>query len=116
MALTFQNVLDAINANYDFYPTAFGVTKEAPNPAGQNEGACRVLAFAKDQNLDKETALKLFAEHYQNVLDDPAGDNHQNIRLLMRHGLGEAWFDETALARKPTYDGDAISKLIALAK
>ena len=113
MGLSFSRVLDVINKNYDFTPTAFGVVASAPNTAGQNEGACRVLAFAKDQNLDKGATLQLFAEHYQNVSDDPDGETHQNIRLLMAHGLDGVWFEKNPLSRKPTYDAGEVAGLIA---
>jgi len=114
MSFVFQRVIDTINRNFDFAPTAFGVVAgAADNPAGQNEGACRVLAFAKDMGLSAASTLALFAEHYKNVLDNPDADSHQNIRLVMRHGIDAVWFDKMPLSRKATFDEKEVAELIA---
>jgi len=58
------------------------------------------LAFASLNNLDKEQTLALFAEHYEAVLNDPEGDNHQNIRQFMLNGWDGVSFSGVALTLK----------------
>jgi hypothetical protein len=36
--------------------------------------------------LSEEETLRLFCEHYQNVLDTPDGDSHANIRSFLLNG------------------------------
>ena len=117
--LKFQYVIDTINANYDFSPTPFRVFPGALlNAAGTNEGACRVLAFAKDQSIDsqKDVVLELFAEHYDAVLANPNGAKHQNIRLVMQHGAEEVEFSCWPLSKKKEFDDAEISQLIEAAR
>ncbi|MCC6296053.1 MAG: HopJ type III effector protein [Pseudomonadales bacterium] len=102
-ALTFAAVLDTIGRHYHYTPTAFtnGLgAGRVENPAGVNEGSCRVLAFARLHGLTEADTLALFAEHYRSVLSDPNGDNHANIRAFMRHGwVGVAFASEPLVGR-----------------
>ena len=119
MEFNFDHVIDVINANFDFTETSFAVFPGAPvNDKNQNQKACRVLAFAKDQGIDgeKETVLELFAEHYDAVLADPDGDGHQNIRLIMRHGAASVDFANPPLARKKEYNAAEAAELIDAAR
>lgn len=81
--VTFSETMQVIDDNYNFTPTAFtnGAIK---NDAGQNNGSCKLFAFAKLQNLTKKETLFCFGEHYQNVLEDEKGTSHQNIRNFMK--------------------------------
>lgn len=36
--------------------------------------------------LSEIETMRLFCEHYQNVLDTPEGDSHANIRCFMLNG------------------------------
>lgn len=81
----FNEVMDLINDQYDFSPCAF-VNGDVENSADENQGSCRVFAFAQAHSLDQAETLKLFAEHYQQVLSDPDGDSHGNIRAFMKNG------------------------------
>lgn len=81
----FIDVLDFIDNRYQFSSTAFN-NGTLHNAKGQNSGSCRVLAFGKLHRLNALDTLKLFAEHYQEVLDTPKGDNHQNIRQFITYG------------------------------
>ena len=80
-----------------YTPTAFrvGVGSEAENAnkAGENEGACRVLAFAKLHSLSKREAVALFAQHAADVAADPNGTSHKNIRGLMAGGMTSLRFE-----------------------
>ena len=112
MTLEFQYVLSTIDNNYYFTPTSFSVVPEAPNKETENQGACRVLAFSKEHDLDMEPTLKLFAEHYRNVLDNPTANTHPNIRMIMKYGLAQVHFGKMPLERKPTYSATEIARLI----
>jgi hypothetical protein len=50
--------------------------------------------------LDKADTLALFAEHYQSVLDNLDGTDHQNIRQFMAHGWDGVIFEGQALVKK----------------
>ena len=94
--LVFAEVLDTIGRHYHYTPTAFANglgADRVENPAGVNEGSCRVLAFARLHRLSTAETLALFAEHYRSVLADPAGDSHANIRAFRRHGWAGVAFE-----------------------
>ncbi len=56
------------------------------NKQGENEGSAKVLSYAALSNLDKESTLKLWGQYYRDVLANPDGDDHQNIRNFMKYG------------------------------
>ncbi len=96
---TFKQVLELIETYYQHQPTAFK-NGEAYNEATQNQGSARVFAFAQLNNLSKEDTLYLFAEHYQSVLANPHGTDHQNIRQFIKHGWSGIAFEGHALLAK----------------
>ncbi len=81
----FQDFLNLIEEHYHFTPTAFQNGKQY-NAAGENNGSCKVFAFASLHQLSKEKTLLLFAEHYQSVLQTPEAQDHSNIRNFMQFG------------------------------
>ncbi len=83
--LMFDDVLKTIDAEFEFTPSAF-VNGALQNGADENQGSCKVLSFAFKAGLNDVNTLTLFAEHYRDVLANPHGDNHQNIRQFMRKG------------------------------
>lgn len=83
--VVFSDVMSAIDAAFAFTPCAFDNGGQS-NSADENQGSCKVFAFAQHAHLDKEKTLRLFAEHYQSVLDDPQGSAHGNIRAFMQSG------------------------------
>ncbi|OOQ61599.1 HopJ type III effector protein [Mucilaginibacter pedocola] len=97
--VAFSEVLKFIDERYTHQPTAFK-NGETYNEATQNQGSARVFAFAKLNNLDQEDTLQLFAEHYRDVLADPEGTGHQNIRQFMAHGWAGIVFEGEALTAK----------------
>lgn len=97
--LAFNQVIDFINAHYQHQPTAFR-NGDAYNEDSQNQGSARVFAFAQLNNLSKEDTLCLFAEHYQAVLANLDGTDHQNIRQFMQHGWQGIDFKGQALLSK----------------
>ena len=88
--LEFQEVLDVIAQHYRYIPTHFinGVGEHLQdNPAGTNEGSCKIFAFGKICNLTKEQVLACFGRYYrEDVLLEPEGTNHGNIRAFIKSG------------------------------
>ncbi|RVT78330.1 type III effector [Flavobacterium sufflavum] len=97
-AITFPETIAVIEENYLFTPTAFQ-NGNTHNPAGTNSGSCKLFAFAKLQNLSQAETLACFGAFYRDeVLGDPEGTNHQNIRNFMVHGWNGIQFEGEALA------------------
>lgn len=94
--LEFAEVIACIKQHYHYQPTAFQ-NGPVENLAGENEGSCIIFAFAKRHRLSNEQALLCFGEHYQEVLKDPEGKGHKNIRQFMRTGLAGIHFERQAL-------------------
>ena len=98
--INFKEVIAYIDENYDFTPTKF-TNGNTINEANQNNGSCKVFSFAQLKNLSKEQTLSLFGEFYrEDVLNNPDGTDHQNIRNFMKFGWEGISFDGEALKKK----------------
>ncbi len=98
--IQFQDTLAVIEANYEFSPTIFK-NGALTNNKDQNLGSCKLLAFAKIEALTKEETLACFGQFYfEEVLKDPNGEGHQNIRNFMKTGFEGLAFEETPLKIK----------------
>ena len=97
--ILFSEVLQVIENNYTFKPTAFN-NGNLKNKTGENSGSCKVFAFALHQKLTKQETLFCFGEHYRNVLEDKHGTSHQNIRNFMEFGYDGLTFSDTPLLLK----------------
>lgn len=95
-ALDFEDTMKVIEENYSYTPTAFN-NGDIRNEAGQNEGSCKIFAFAQENNLDEGTTLKCFGRFYQDVLKTPEGEDHGNIRNFMKSGWAGIQFSGQAL-------------------
>lgn len=88
--LLFQEVMRTIREHYECLPVTFrtgeGSDRPTANAAGSNSGSCLLLAFARRLGLDQATTLALWGEHYRDVLADPQGQGHANIRAFMANG------------------------------
>ena len=74
---------------------------ELENAAGQNNGSCKLFAFARLQGLSKEQTLACFGAYYRNdVLGNPTGTDHQNIRNFMQYDWDGIAYAESALRRR----------------
>lgn len=96
----FADTMAVIDENYDFSPTAF---KNAglENQAGQNNGSCKIFAFGLLHELNEAHTLACFGDYYrQDVLLNPKGEDHQNIRHFMKHGWDGISFAGEALSPK----------------
>jgi hypothetical protein len=98
--ITFSEVIAHIDAHYDFTPTRF-TNGTAVNEAGQNNGSCKIFSFAKLRGLTQDQTLVLFGDYYRvDVLGNPDGTDHQNIRNFILHGWEGTQFDGEALREK----------------
>ncbi len=99
-SIAFTDTMAVIEANYNFTETAFknGDTK---NEAGQNSGSCKLFAFAEINNLSKEATLACFGDYYRkDVLENPNGTDHGNIRNFMQYAWDGIKFEKAALSNK----------------
>lgn len=95
--VAFADVIAVVDATYTFTPTAFK-NGNTQNEAGSNNGSCKIFAFAKLQGLSPEQTLACFGDYYRkDVLENPAGDDHQNIRNFMVFGWDGVVFSGDAL-------------------
>lgn len=98
--IKFKDAIAFIDEHYDFTPTRF-TNGNTVNEADQNNGSCKVFSFAKLNALSKEETLALFGDFYRtDVLQNPDGDDHQNIRNFMEFGWDGISFEGEALKRK----------------
>lgn len=96
----FSDSIGVIDAHYVFTPTAF-TNGELRNDAGQNNGSCKLISFARLHQLSEAETLACFGDYYRkDVLGHPDGSDHQNIRNFMRSGWAGVSFDGQALAPK----------------
>jgi hypothetical protein len=99
-AITFPETIAVIEENYHFTPTTFDNGTQH-NEAGTNSGSCKLFAFAKLQNLSQAETLACFgAFYFEEVLGDPEGTNHQNIRNFINLGWNGIKFEGTTLVLK----------------
>lgn len=96
---SFPETIAHIDEKYTFTPTTFKNGNQINN-AGENNGSCKILAFAQLQQFTKEETLSLFGDFYQDVLNSPDATDHQNIRNFMIFGWDGIHFDGEALQAK----------------
>jgi hypothetical protein len=97
LPVSFSETMAIISENYDYQPTAFrnGLVE---NAVGQNEGSCKIFAFAKLHKLTEAQTLSLFGDYYRvDVLENPGASDHQNIRQFMQQGWEGITFENEAL-------------------
>jgi len=100
-SIAFSDTIALIDALYDFTPAAFG-NGSLFNEAGQNNGSCKIFSFAQQHGLSQQQTLHCFGDYYRrDVLGNPGGSDHQNIRNFMQSGWAGVTFDTAALTPKP---------------
>lgn len=98
--IAFKDVIAYIDEHYDFTPTKF-TNGNLVNEANQNNGSCKVFSLGKMENLSEEQVLNLFGEFYRDdVLKNPGGNDHQNIRNFIEFGWKGIAFEGEALRKK----------------
>jgi len=99
-SIAFTDTIAVIDAHYDFTPTAFK-NGELQNEANQNNGSCKLFAFAQLQNLTPQETLACFGAYYRDdVLKHPEATDHQNIRHFMKFGWAGIQYQGSALKAK----------------
>ncbi|OGS71548.1 MAG: type III effector [Flavobacteria bacterium RIFCSPLOWO2_12_FULL_31_7] len=96
---SFPETIAFIDENYTFTPTTFKNGNQM-NIAGENNGSCKIFAFAQINQLSKDETLSLFGDFYQDVLNTPEATNHQNIRNFMIFGWEGIQFEGEVLRAK----------------
>lgn len=103
-AISFDETIAVIAENYHYQPTEFsnGLDEHTlVNRSGTNEGSCKIFAFAQINQLDQQQTLSLFGDYYRlDVLNDPHGTGHLNIRNFMQYGWDGVCFKDMALTAK----------------
>lgn len=96
----FSDTLALVEQHFEYQPTGFhnGPLFNAP---GENAGSCQVFALGQYCNLSEADTLQLFAQHYQQVLNDPTGNSHGNIRQFISTGWSGVRFEGTPLRARP---------------
>ncbi|WP_372748435.1 HopJ type III effector protein [Litorivivens sp.] len=98
--VAFADVMAVIDSCYVFTPTAFR-NGEQFNEANTNNGSCKIFAFAKLHQLGEQATLNAFGDFYtRDVLENPNGDDHANIRNFMRSGWAGVAFEDQPLTEK----------------
>ena len=99
-SIEFSETMSVIESNYEFTPTTFK-NGDLQNNAGENSGSCKLFAFAKLQGFTKEDTLACFGKFYfDDVLKDPNGTGHQNIRNFIKTGFDGLVFEGEPLKLK----------------
>jgi hypothetical protein len=115
----FTEVMGKIDELYDSDAHRFGYSSgigadgfETENKAGVNMGSNKVFYFAKMHDFTEEMTLRLFCEHYQDVLDTPDGQSHLNIRSFMKNGWAGVRFEgETLRPKGEQGEGERIDQI-----
>ncbi|MED5525690.1 MAG: HopJ type III effector protein [Pseudomonadota bacterium] len=98
--IEFADVIALIDAEFVFTPSAFS-NGEVNNEVGQNNGSCKLLALGQYLELDKDQTLALFGRFYrEDVLGNPGGSDHANIRNFMQSGQAGVAFAQFPLVAK----------------
>lgn len=97
----FAETIAIIEQYYRYQPVKFtngSGAEKIINDAGANEGSCKIFAFAHLHELNKDLTLALFGNHYWvDVLENPDGSNHKNIRNFIKFGWGHIEMEQQAL-------------------
>lgn len=96
-SITFEDVMQVIAENFTYSPATF-TNGDVVNEAGTNEGSCKIFAFAHLNNLSEQQTLACFGQYYRDdVLQNPQGNDHANIRSFIKNGWSKVEFNSTAL-------------------
>lgn len=102
--IEFDEVMSCIDESYHYSATTFtngmGEWKQT-NEAGSNEGSCKIFYFAQLHDLSVEQTLACFGRYYRDdVVKNPHGTDHTNIRNFIMYGWPGVSFDGVALTLK----------------
>lgn len=95
----FTDTMAVIDELYDFTETEFN-NGDLLNKSGENSGSCKLFAFAQLQQLSQKQTLACFGAYYRDdVLKNPDGTDHQNIRNFMKYSWTAISFAEMPLKK-----------------
>ena len=95
--VSFEQVMQVISENYSYKPATFS-NGDLLNEAGTNEGSCKIFYFAKLKKLTAQQTLACFGRFYRDdVVNNPQGNDHGNIRNFMQTGWDKVEFNSVAL-------------------
>lgn len=95
--VSFEQVMQVISENYSYLPATFS-NGDVLNEAGTNEGSCKIFYFAKLNKLTEQQTLACFGRFYrEDVVNNPQGIDHGNIRNFMQSGWKKVEFNSVAL-------------------
>ena len=95
--VSFEQVMQVISENYNYLPATFN-NGDLFNEAGTNEGSCKIFYFAKLNNLSEQQTLACFGRFYrEDVVNNPQGNDHGNIRNFIQSGWSKVEFNSVAL-------------------
>ncbi len=98
--IEFSDTMAVIDQSYTFTPTTFS-NGNTINEANQNNGSCKIFAFGQLNGLSEQQTLACFGGYYRDdVVGNPDGDDHQNIRNFMVSGWNGIKFSTGALSSK----------------
>ncbi|WP_065978882.1 MULTISPECIES: HopJ type III effector protein [Pseudoalteromonas] len=81
--IEFTDTMAVIDRHYDFTPSGFN-NHGLISSANENNGSCKIFAFAKLNQLSKQNTLDCFGAFYrEDVVKHPDGQDHMNIRTFM---------------------------------
>lgn len=95
--IEFEQVMQIIKDNYHYQPTTF-TNGDLVNEAATNEGSCKIFYFAQLNELSQQQTLACFGRYYrEDVLANPTGSDHGNIRNFIKTGWQGIGFNTAAL-------------------
>jgi hypothetical protein len=97
--MKFEDLIALIDDDYNHSPASF-TNGEFKNSADENQSSAKLFCFAAVNQLSALETLHCFGQHYQEVLNDPKGDSHANIRNFMTYGWEGLKFESPVLDRK----------------
>jgi len=98
--LEFGELLEVIEKEYNFNPSAFK-NGELENTESENMGSCKIFSFGQLHGLSANQTLACFGAYFRDdVLKNPNGNDHQNIRNFMQTGWDGLVFSRIALEAK----------------
>ena len=99
--VNFNDVMQVIEQHYHYQPTGFSNgcgSNTLHNTADSNQGSCKIFAFARLNQLDEQETLACFGDYYRHdVLANPEGSDHANIRNFIRYGWAGIEFQQFPL-------------------
>ena len=98
--IEFSDTMAIIDLLYNFTPTAFQ-NGALHNQQGENSGSCKLFAFAQQHDLSTLETLACFGAYYRDdVLQNPHGSDHQNIRNFIQTAWQGIQFEKSPLQLK----------------